>query len=95
MPFYQDKLSPQQVNDIVRYLASVPPPESGRGSPSAHATYERILHAEREPQNWLTYGGSYASQRYSPLTEITRGNVANLRLKWVWRPSQSWRQSLL
>jgi alcohol dehydrogenase (cytochrome c) len=87
MPSYQDKLSPQQVDDIVRYLASLPRPENGGGSPSsARATYERILHAEREPQNWLTYGGSYASQRYSPLTEITRTNVGNLRLKWLWRP---------
>ena len=45
-----------------------------------------MLHADREPQNWLTYGGSYASQRYSLLDQITRENVRNMTLKWVWRP---------
>jgi alcohol dehydrogenase (cytochrome c) len=53
---------------------------------SAQVTYERILHADREPQNWLTYGGNYSSQRYSLLTQLTRENVKNLSLKWVWRP---------
>jgi len=53
---------------------------------SAQVTHDRMLHADREPQNWLTYGGSYSSQRYSLLTEITRENVRNLTLKWVWRP---------
>ena len=49
-------------------------------------THDRILHADREPQNWLTYGGSYSSQRYSLLDQITRENVGQLALKWVWRP---------
>jgi alcohol dehydrogenase (cytochrome c) len=41
-------------------------------------TWERILHAEREPQNWLTYSGSTQSQRYSALTEIRPDNLTNL-----------------
>jgi alcohol dehydrogenase (cytochrome c) len=49
-------------------------------------TYDRILHSDREPQNWLTYGGGYASQRYSLLTGLTRDNVRNLELKWVYHP---------
>ncbi len=53
---------------------------------SAQVSYDRLLHADREPQNWLTYGGGYASQRYSLLTQITRENVKSLSLKWVWRP---------
>ena len=56
------------------------------GTLSAQVTYDRVLHADREPQNWLTYGGGYSSQRYSPLTHLTRDNVKNLSLKWVWRP---------
>jgi alcohol dehydrogenase (cytochrome c) len=55
-------------------------------SVSAQVTYDRILHADREPQNWLTYSGGYSSQRYSLLTGITRTNVHSLALKWVWRP---------
>jgi alcohol dehydrogenase (cytochrome c) len=53
---------------------------------SAQVTFDRILHADREPQNWLTYGGNYSSQRYSQLTQITRDNVKRLGLKWVWQP---------
>jgi alcohol dehydrogenase (cytochrome c) len=53
---------------------------------SAQVTHDRILHADREPQNWLTYGGGYSSQRYSLLDQITRENVRNMTLKWVWRP---------
>jgi alcohol dehydrogenase (cytochrome c) len=49
-------------------------------------TYERIVNAEREPQNWLTYGGNYSSHRFSTLDKITRDNVGSLTLKWTWRP---------
>ena len=48
-------------------------------------TWERILHAEREPQNWLTYSGTMQSQRYSALTEIRPDNLTNLELKWVFQ----------
>ena len=37
----------------------------------------------REPQNWLTYNGTYTSQRYSTLDRITPANVARLESKWV------------
>jgi alcohol dehydrogenase (cytochrome c) len=46
-------------------------------------TPERILHAADEPENWLTYSGSYSSQRHTTLREITRANVRNLEQKWV------------
>jgi alcohol dehydrogenase (cytochrome c) len=46
-------------------------------------TPERIGNAAREPQNWLTYGGGYASNRYTSLKEITPQNVGNLEHEWV------------
>jgi alcohol dehydrogenase (cytochrome c) len=49
----------------------------------AQVTYDRMLHADREPQNWLTYGGDYASHRYSQLSQINKENVSALQLKWV------------
>jgi alcohol dehydrogenase (cytochrome c) len=52
----------------------------------AQVTDARLLHADREPQNWLTYSGGYASHRYSSLTQINRDNVKNLQLKWVYHP---------
>jgi len=41
-------------------------------------TYERILNARSEPQNWLTYYGAYDGQRNSPLDQITKENVKRL-----------------
>jgi alcohol dehydrogenase (cytochrome c) len=46
---------------------------------------ERLLHAAQEPYNWLMYGGDYAGNRYSRLTEITPANVKNLNLAWVYQ----------
>src|ERR1700743_1809831 len=53
----------------------------------AQVTFDRLLHADQEPQNWLTYSGSYASHRYSLLTQINRDNVKGLQLKWVYHPT--------
>ena len=52
---------------------------------SAQVTYERLLRAADEPQNWLIYGGGYFSNRYSPLRQIDPGNVKNLEQKWVYQ----------
>lgn len=46
---------------------------------------DRLLHPEREPQNWLHYSGDYSSQRYSQLEKINPSNVKNLELKWVFQ----------
>ena len=49
----------------------------------AQITYDRLLNAEKEPQNWLTYSGSYRSWRYSGLDQINRDNARNLKVAWV------------
>ncbi len=49
----------------------------------AQISYERILQAEDEPESWLTYNGSYLSQRYSRLEQIDRDNVGDLELRWL------------
>ncbi len=36
------------------------------------------------PQDWLMWRGGYENWGYSPLTEINRDNVADLRLAWSW-----------
>lgn len=57
------------------------------GAPVAYAqvTYERLLRASQEPQNWLTYSGNYASHRHSALHQIDLSNVKDLELKWVFQ----------
>ncbi|HKW99099.1 MAG TPA: PQQ-dependent dehydrogenase, methanol/ethanol family [Bryobacteraceae bacterium] len=51
----------------------------------AQVTYERLLNAQREPGNWLTYSGGYRSWRYSPLDQINRDNAQRLKVKWVYQ----------
>jgi alcohol dehydrogenase (cytochrome c) len=52
---------------------------------AAQVTAERLLAAAREPHNWLTYSGNYASTRYSELTQIGTRNAANLELAWAFQ----------
>jgi alcohol dehydrogenase (cytochrome c) len=47
--------------------------------------YERILNADKEPGNWLTYSRNYQGHRYSPLGEITTANVRSLKVKWAFQ----------
>ena len=51
----------------------------------AQVSFERILNANKEPQNWLTYSGTVMGQRHSLLTQITPDNVKNLEQQWVWQ----------
>src|SRR5215472_12928746 len=52
---------------------------------NAQVTYDRLLNAAKEPQNWLTYSGGFASQRYSSLSQITPENVEDLTLQWAFQ----------
>ena len=51
----------------------------------AQVSYARLLKAESDPQNWLTYAGSYNSHRYSGLDQINRRNVSSLKLAWAYQ----------
>jgi alcohol dehydrogenase (cytochrome c) len=50
---------------------------------AAEVTPERLIHADREPQNWLMNHRTYDAQRYSPLDKINKGNVKDLRLAYA------------
>lgn len=56
---------------------------SGQGAPDV--TPQRLVAAAAEPRNWLTYSGTYFSQRYSALTQVTQANVSNLEVKWAYQ----------
>jgi len=43
---------------------------------------KRILEAESEPGNWLSYGRTYEEQRFSPLKQINKETVSDLGLVW-------------
>lgn len=43
----------------------------------------RIAHADKEPQNWLTYYGNYGAWSYSPLNQVNRDTVKQLVPVWA------------
>jgi alcohol dehydrogenase (cytochrome c) len=56
-----------------------------REAPVTPVPFDRILRANQEPQNWLTYSGNLNSQRHSQLTQISPANARDLTLKWVYQ----------
>ena len=48
----------------------------------ADVNESRIVNADREPGNWMTYGRSYDEQRFSPLNQVNDKNVSQLGLAW-------------
>ena len=56
-------------------------PQGAAKSP-ASIDSERILHADKEPGNWMSHGRTYSEQRFSPLKQINDQNVGRLGLTW-------------
>jgi alcohol dehydrogenase (cytochrome c) len=50
---------------------------------AAQVTFDRLKNAASEPGSWLTYSGNYQGWRFSPLRQLDRRNVKDLRLAWV------------
>ncbi len=50
---------------------------------AADVTPERLINADKEPQNWLMNHRTYDGQRYSPLARISRDNVKNLKIEYA------------
>src|SRR5499427_8027746 len=50
---------------------------------AADVTPDRLLNADREPQNWLMNHRTYDAQRYSPLDRINKANVKDLKLAYA------------
>jgi alcohol dehydrogenase (cytochrome c) len=70
---------------IATSIAQGPPGPPQREAPAPGVGFDRILKANQEPQNWLTYSGTLMSQRHSLLTGITPANAKDLVLKWVFQ----------
>jgi alcohol dehydrogenase (cytochrome c) len=52
-------------------------------------SFERLVNAAGEPESWLTYSGTYRSERFSSLTEINRDNVSDLKVIWAYQMQPS------
>ncbi len=51
-------------------------------SGAANVTAARLVKAEKEPGQWMTYGGTYSEQRFSPLKKIDASNIGQVGLQW-------------
>jgi quinohemoprotein ethanol dehydrogenase len=45
---------------------------------------QRILNADAEPGNWMSYGRTYNEQRFSPLDQVNDKTVGKLGLAWYY-----------
>ena len=54
---------------------------------AADITWDRLQNADKDANNWLMYHGSYKGWHYSPLDQITKSNVKNLKVAWIHSPS--------
>src|ERR1700742_2545131 len=77
-PEYVDAGTAVQYRTLSASAGSAPPVAKS-------VTYDRILNARDEPQNWLTYYGAYDGQRYSPLDQINASNISKLTPVWVYQ----------
>ncbi len=73
----------------VQLVAAQEPAGTSEATPAlSPVTWERLLNAADEPENWLMYSGTLDSQRHSRLDGVHAGNVAQLELKWAYQIPQ-------
>jgi quinohemoprotein ethanol dehydrogenase len=48
----------------------------------ANVNAQRLVNADHEPDQWMTYGGTYSEQHFSRLKQINSDNVGRLGLQW-------------
>ena len=66
--------------------AQAPSEASGAAAPAfSPVTWERLVNAADEPQNWLMYSATFDSQRHSGLEQVHTRNVDQLELKWAYQ----------
>jgi quinohemoprotein ethanol dehydrogenase len=61
-------------------------PAEAAATPAPHAQVDaaRLVGADKEPGNWMTYGRTYSEQRFSPLNKVNADNVKDLGLAWYY-----------
>ena len=80
MPSFAD-LPATDLTTLARYLRRLNN-DTILAPPAADAG-RKITWGDPQPGDWLTYNGSDSANRYSPLKQIDRTNVAALKLQWV------------
>jgi alcohol dehydrogenase (cytochrome c) len=60
-------------------------------SPAYAVDPSRLLAADQNPNDWLTYHGSYRSYHFSSQEQINAGNVRQLKVAWMHQPGRATR----
>jgi alcohol dehydrogenase (cytochrome c) len=90
----------QQLWELVGYVRSMrTAPATARIAPEMAAKlaavsvpYEELAQTAYAANDWMTYGGSYAADRFSTLTQINTQNVSKLALRWLYPfPGNRWK----
>jgi alcohol dehydrogenase (cytochrome c) len=83
---FAQRLSEPEIQSLVAYLRT----QAGRDLTKTiqaeipgGVTYDRLLNASAEPQNWLTYWGDYQGRHYSALKQVDASNVGRLQARWT------------
>jgi alcohol dehydrogenase (cytochrome c) len=93
-------LSRQQLWELVGYVRSLRAPvQTVRNSPDMVAKldavdvpYEELAQTAYAGNDWATYSGEYAGDRFSGLTGINTRNVPALALRWLYPfPGNKWK----
>jgi PQQ-dependent dehydrogenase (methanol/ethanol family) len=72
-------LPAEELDAVVNFVRSL----NAAGATVGQAAGTRVAWGKPVPGDWLTYDGNLSANRYSELKEIHAGNVAALRLKWI------------
>src|SRR5580704_15112722 len=67
----------------IRYLLLAGAILVGPPAWAGDVTPDRLVNADKEPQNWLMNHRTYDAQRYSPLDTINKDNVKTLKLAYA------------
>jgi quinohemoprotein ethanol dehydrogenase len=71
----------KQAQDAPEATATVTP-EAVSPTPFAAVDSARLIAADKDPGNWMSYGRTYSEQRYSPLDQVNDESVDRLGLAW-------------
>ncbi len=80
------KASPDELQNLVAFLSRLTGVQPGAPAPPRSSSdgaidFSRIVNPKSG--DWPTYNGKLSGNRYSDLTQIDRGNVNKLSLKWT------------
>ena len=76
-------ITPNQI-ELVAPTTTTAEPTLPPGPPRDYALVDdaRLIGANDEPEQWMSYGRTYDEQRFSPLSDITPETIAGLALAW-------------